>query len=181
MSLHWQLSYASGYIELEMFDEAMAEIESISDEDKLKTVVLEVIVKLHTAMKNWGQALPVARTLAKRNPKEIKWWEAWAQATRQTSGYKNASIIYAGASAYHPRSAIIKYHLGCYACLDGRMDEAQKLVREAIELDDNFGLKALDDPDLSELWQYMSVKKGVEIPSKDELLKKVAETVQSKA
>jgi tetratricopeptide (TPR) repeat protein len=173
MSLYWQISYANGYIELGMYDEALKEINSIPDTDKLKTEVLEAQLNLYSAMKAWGTVIPIARTLAKRNPKNIKWWDIWACATRQVSGYKNASIICAGASAYHPRSAIIKYNLGCYACLDGKLDEAQKLVREAIELDENYGLRALDDVDLRDLWKHLSNKKGITVPSKESLLKEI--------
>jgi hypothetical protein len=56
-----------------------------------------------------------------------------------------------------PNDATTRYNLGCYACQLGDLEDAKKLVGEAIKMDSKFKLLALDDEDLVQLWDSFKV------------------------
>jgi hypothetical protein len=59
------------------------------------------------------------------------------------------------ARAIHPKVAMIAFSLACYASVTGRMVEAKERLRNAIELDKDVRILALDDEDLKPLWDWI--------------------------
>ena len=47
---------------------------------------------------------------------------------------------------------MIPFDPACYACVSGRMEEANERLRDAIDLDKDVRTLALDDEDLRPLW-----------------------------
>jgi hypothetical protein len=56
----------------------------------------------------------------------------------------------------HPKAAMIAFNLACYASVTGRMEDAQDRLGNAIELDKNVQILALDDEDLRPLWDWIT-------------------------
>ena len=52
----------------------------------------------------------------------------------------------------HPDVPLIAYNLACYACVLGRLDEANDLLTLAFKMDDSLRKGALDDPDLKKIF-----------------------------
>jgi hypothetical protein len=50
---------------------------------------------------------------------------------------------------------MIAFSLACYASVTGRMVEAKERLRNAIELDKDVRILALDDEDLKPLWDWI--------------------------
>ena len=51
-----------------------------------------------------------------------------------------------------PDNWLVQYNMACYACQLGEIDEARAFLARAIELGDADKLMALDDPELSPLF-----------------------------
>jgi hypothetical protein len=53
-----------------------------------------------------------------------------------------------------PKDWAISYNLACYSCLMGRLEDAWDWLEMAFKVGDQnqLKLKALDDPDLEQLW-----------------------------
>ena len=50
---------------------------------------------------------------------------------------------------------MIAFNLACYASVTGRMEDAKARLRNAIELDKDVRILALDDEDLKPLWDWI--------------------------
>ena len=51
---------------------------------------------------------------------------------------------------------MIAFNLACYASATGRMEDAKERLRNAIELDMDVRMLALDDEDLRPLWDWVA-------------------------
>lgn len=51
-----------------------------------------------------------------------------------------------------PEDALIKYNLGCYRAVAGRIADARLALAEAFHKDLELRITALDDPDLVGIW-----------------------------
>ena len=51
---------------------------------------------------------------------------------------------------------MIAFNLACYASVAGRMEDAKERLRNAIELDKDVRVLALDDEDLRPLWDWIT-------------------------
>jgi len=58
---------------------------------------------------------------------------------------------------------MIAFNLACYASVTGRIEDAKERLRNAIELDKNVRILALDDEDLRPLWDWIAGLEVVQI------------------
>ena len=112
-----------------MLDDAALALEEIEPEDKIRNEVLGARVNLYMAAKKWDMAAAVASHLVKVEPENEDWWISLA---------------------------MIAFSLACYASVTGRMEEAKKHLRDAIALDKDIRLLAIDDEDLRPLWDWVA-------------------------
>ena len=151
------LDYASGYIALGMFDDAANELEEVCFDDRLKPEVLRVRVELYHEAKEWDQLLAVAKGLAQASPDEEQGWISWAYALRELQRVSEAQeVLLKAESVYGQSSATLYYNLACYACLLGDIEEAKSRLSTACKMDADFKTSALDDPDLSAIWDNIA-------------------------
>jgi tetratricopeptide (TPR) repeat protein len=147
------LQAAHGYLELGMVAEANAEIESLPPEEKTRTDVLEMRLEIYRSAKAWVHMEVVAGELLRQMPEHPKSWVDAAIAVRRTDSVQAARELLEQAEAMFPENATIQFNLGCYSCLLGDIEEAKRRVERATELDPQFKLLALDDPDLEAMWK----------------------------
>ena len=105
--------------------------------------------------KKWDMAAAVASHLVKVDPGTAGWWISLAYSLRRTESVEKAEAILLRAQAIHPKVAMIAFNLACYASVTGRMEEARKRLRLAIDLDKDVRLLAIDDEDLKPLWDWI--------------------------
>jgi Flp pilus assembly protein TadD len=79
-----------------------------------------------------------------------------AYALRRTESVEKAEAILLRAQAIHPQVAMIAFNLACYASVTGRIEDAKERLRNAIELDKDVRILALDDEDLRPLWDWIT-------------------------
>ena len=147
---------SSGYLELGMFDDAALVLEEIAPEDKTRNEVLGARVAFYMAAKKWDMAAAVASHLVKVEPENEAWWINLADSVRRSEGIEQAEAILLRARAIHPKVAMIAFNLACYASVTGRMEDAKERLRNAIDLDKDVRILALDDEDLRSLWDWIA-------------------------
>ena len=140
-----------------MYVEALDELERIQPEERNSSTVLWLRLEIYRTAQNWKMMEVVARELLKRQPDDPDHWNDLAFSIRRKDSIKAAQTLLLEALEKFPNDATTRYTLGCYACQLGDLEDAKKLVGEAIKMDSKFKLLALDDEDLVELWDSFKV------------------------
>lgn len=153
-----RLTAATGYMELQMYQDAYTELEELPAHEKTAREVLELKVEILHKLESWNLAREVSKFLSDTSPENSQYviWKAYA--TRRISGIREAEKVLLGAIVAHENDPIIHYNLACYAAQLGRIDEAKTSLTKAIEIDPNVRQMILDDPDLEPLWESWVVK-----------------------
>jgi Flp pilus assembly protein TadD len=151
-----QLNAVLGWLELGNIAEARAELNRISEAVQERADLLEVRWILDARQEDWPAALKTAERLVQTAPGNSSGWLHRAYATRRVTegGVEKAEEVLKPAADKFPEEPTIPYNLACYACVQGRMDEAMSWLKEAIK---RGGAKkihkmALNDSDLEPLW-----------------------------
>ena len=106
-------------------------------------------------MKKWELVVEITEHLAKIEPNDPRHPVNLAAATRKIEGEQVASDILEKAKITFPNDAVLAYNLACYRAVLGRVDEAKKLLAEAVRLDSSLRPHSLDDPDLAKVWESL--------------------------
>ncbi len=150
------LQAAVGYLELGMLEEANNEIECIPPDQKNSSEVLGVRMEIYRAAEKWMLMATVARELLKRHQDQPLFWNHHAYAVRRSTGLEEAHKILSEALEKFPDDSTTIYNLGCYHCQLGDLESAKERVGDAIKLDPQWKIHALNDPDLEPLWEMWS-------------------------
>ncbi|MDX2111133.1 MAG: hypothetical protein SFY80_12930 [Verrucomicrobiota bacterium] len=164
-SLKWILSYACGYAELGMYEEAKHELASIEEAELENPAVLETKVYVYGVMKEWVSMETYAITLCEKSPDNEGAWIHLAYARRRARSITEARMVLLGAVARFPENATIHYNLACYAAQLDDLCEARKCFDTCIALNPLFIIEALKDDDLEPLWPEVAELKA-KLPSK---------------
>lgn len=147
-----RLRYASGYIELRMFNEASDELEAVVAEDRFEPEVLAVRLELHMAAGHWETVVGIGRELARLTPGQERAWICWAYALRELQQVAEARAVLLEAEPRHgATSALLHYNLACYYCLLGELETARTRLAQACQLEPRFKAEAAQDRDLEAL------------------------------
>jgi predicted Zn-dependent protease len=146
------LRAAIGYLELGMSVDAWNELEAIDAEHRGLVHVLTVRLEVCRALEKWETMAEIARFLAENEPNESGHLLNLAYATRRFDKVESAESILSDAESKFPEDPLIKYNLGCYRAVLGRVGEAKLNLAEAFQRDPDLRITALDDPDLEGVW-----------------------------
>ena len=152
------LRAAGAYIEGGMFDEAQAELEKIDPRSRLLPELLAARIPLYRTLEKWELMAIVARKLTEWDPEEPRNFVDWAYATGRMESIHAAHAILTRAAALHPADATIQFNLACYEARMGRADRAKAHLKRAAEINPNFGLMALGNPELESIWSSWSTE-----------------------
>jgi tetratricopeptide (TPR) repeat protein len=151
-----RLLAAEGYVELEMYAEAEAELRQVDPAYLAleQTLVLQLCV--WAGLHKWKRANQLATTLARQNPDNPQWAIWSASAACRLQSVEAAKGILLQALVTHPDNANIHYNLSCYETRLQHFHKAQRHLLRAIQLDPRFKLVAMGDADLEPLWLKVS-------------------------
>jgi hypothetical protein len=149
------LAAASGYLELELAQEANAELDEIEPEQRADWRVLGLRVGVYQQLAAWELLCETARHLSTNRPEEPQWIIALAYATRRSLGLQEALAVLAQVADRFPDEPIIRYNLACYAAQLGHLHSARARLVEAITLTPKCRDIALKDEDLKPLWDEL--------------------------
>lgn len=151
-----QLNAVLGWLELGNVAEARAELNRISAAVQERADLLEVRWILDAREEDWPAALKTAERLVKIAPANASGWLHRAYATRRVSkdGVQKAEAVLIPAVEKFPEEPTIPYNLACYACVQGRLEDARNWLKEAVKRGGKKKIQkmALSDSDLEALW-----------------------------
>jgi hypothetical protein len=148
MSLERSLLSAQGYIELEMPDEALREIDSISPKDQLREEVLQMRLFVVMRSKRWEEALSVCALLRATSPGCATGYIHGAFCLHEMGRTMEAKQLLVGGPPILQQEATYHYNLGCYDAVLGNLHEAARHLETSFEMDKKFREIAKYDPDL---------------------------------
>jgi tetratricopeptide (TPR) repeat protein len=148
---------ASGWLDLGLPQEALAELQKLSEDARSHPDALDVRWEICAAQQDWEAALPLAQALVENAPEQDVGWIHLAYTLRRVpgGGLQTAwDVLRSACDKFHD-TAIIPYNLACYAAQFGRLEEAWEWLQRAIKAAgalQPMKQMALADDDLKELW-----------------------------
>ena len=142
---------AQGYSELGMFDDAIAELDSLPADAAHNSTALELRAVILMQAKRWKPALTASRDLCRAEPEKSIGFIHTAFCLHELGRTAEArDVLLAGPETLHTESTF-HYNLACYECALGHLDTARLHLDKSIELDKKMRDFARTDPDLAAL------------------------------
>jgi predicted Zn-dependent protease len=152
---------AVGFLELGMPEDALSELGELPAEFQSSPVALHLRVDALFRLKEWTAAREICMAMLGEHPNDPGWWIQAAYATRRAESVAAAEPILRKAIESHPRHGLILYNLACYACVQGRHDEARSLLEQAEAGDKGTYLgMAANDADLVAIMPWITEQRA---------------------
>lgn len=148
MSLERRLLSAQGYIELEMCDEALQELDAIFPEDQLREEVLKMRLFVVMRAKRWEEALSVCARLRAKSPDCAAGYIHGAFCLHEMGRTLEARRHLLEGPPSLLQEPTYHYNLGCYDAVLGNIEEATRHLERSFQMDAKFREIAQYDPDL---------------------------------
>ncbi len=147
-----RLTYAAGYLQLDLYKEAREELAALPPEAALTPAALTLKIEISMALAEWDEVIELAPRLIHHDPSTERPWVAWAYALRELQRHTEAQeILLTGRRLIRHPSTLVDYNLACYACLLGELEEARSLLEDVFARDQSWREIARNDPDLAPL------------------------------
>ena len=153
------IEYASGYLDLGMFDDAGREADlalalapNLPQAVAIKSAVLWRTNRL-------SEAEPFVAKLAELNPRDSAIWINLAYIRRRTQSLDAAVDTLQRAFDANPRDALAHYNMACYRAVQQRPTEAIELLKSALHLDPKLKAIARAEPDFDGLRESPAFRK----------------------
>jgi tetratricopeptide (TPR) repeat protein len=165
--VHKHIEYASGYLDLKMFDDALREAEAALalEPDQPQALALKSAALWH--QNRLREAEPCVARLAEMNPRDPGIWINLAYIRRRTQSLDAAVETLQRAFDANPRDALAHFNMACYRAVQRRTKEALELLRNAIHLDPKLRLLAKAERDLEPLRGLPEFQRLVSGPDDD--------------
>lgn len=148
MGIERTLLAAQGYIELEMPEEAVAELDRLASGDQDREEVLQLRLFILMRGRGWETGSRVCARLRELFPDASTGYIHGAFCLHELGRTAEAkSLLLSGPSSL-AQEATFFYNLGCYDAVLGNIDEAAAALRTSFEMDKKFREIAKYDPDL---------------------------------
>ena len=142
---------AQGYSELSMFDDALAELDSLPPETAGHAGVVELRAVILMQARRWKPALEASRALCDLQPDQKGGYIHAAFCLHEMGRTDEArEVLLGGPTSLHAEPTY-HYNLACYECVLGHLDLARMHLERSIQLDKKYRDFAKGDPDLAAL------------------------------
>ena len=142
---------AQGYSELSMYDDAIAELDTLPEPAGGHATVVELRAVILMQAKRWKPALTAARSLCRIEPEKTSGFIHAAFCLHELGRTEEArDILIGGPESLHVEPTF-HYNLACYECALGNLALARLHLDKSIQLDKKFRDFARSDPDLAAL------------------------------
>jgi len=142
---------AQGYCELQMYDDALAELDTLPAEAKRDPSAVEMRLVILMQAKRWAEALITAEELCRMRPGATPGYIHAAFCLHELGRTADArDRLLSGPPALH-KEATFHYNLACYECILGNLELARMHLDKSIEIDKKFRDFSKTDPDLAAL------------------------------
>lgn len=142
---------AQGYVELELHDEAQAELRKLPPQAADRVDVIELTVLCLMKEQRWQDALALTRKLCALEPGEPGGFIHAAYCLHELGRTAEAlGLLDRGPAALRTKP-VYYYNKGCYLACLGEDDKALTLLKQSFEMDGSLRRHARKDPDLDRL------------------------------
>ena len=142
---------AQGYLELEMYDDALEELALARKEPANQLEATLLTLEIQMRRKAWPEALENARLLCTLDPHEPQFTIHHAYVLRELNRVEEAmKVLLAGPESLNELGTF-HYNLGCYHALLGNRIDALDFLDMGFELDPSLREFAETDPDLESI------------------------------
>ena len=142
---------AQGYSELSMFDDALAELETLPPEMAGHEGVVELRAVILMQARRWKPALEASRRLCVLQPDQTGGYIHVAFCLHEMGRTEEAREVLLGGPESLRAEPTFHYNLACYECVLGHLDLARMHLEKSIQLDKKYRDFARGDPDLAPL------------------------------
>ena len=146
---------AQGYFELEMMDDALAELDTLPASAQDRLDVLQMRLFIHMRARRWREALKISRAMCRVSPEDPVGFIHAAFCLHEMNRTAEAKALLLDGPAALLNEATYHYNLGCYDAVLGNIEEAQAHLRLSFKLDKKFRDFARTDPDLRPVWDSL--------------------------
>lgn len=152
MSYQDQVRAAQGYYELGMQEEAWEELEAIDPLHENDPPVLQMRLLLLLKEERWEEALKGSEQLMEIDGEGAMGYVHAAYCLHEMNRTADAKKLLLDGPSSLLREAVYFYNLACYEVALGELEEAERCLRQSIEMDANLREVAKKDADLEVLW-----------------------------
>jgi tetratricopeptide (TPR) repeat protein len=145
------LQYASGYLDLKMFSDALREADAALAMEPNQPQAIEIKSWILWHTNRLSEAEPFVAKLAEMNPHDSTIWINLAYIRRRTQSLDAAVNTLRRAFDANPHNALAHFNMACYRAVQQRADEALELLRHALDIDPKLKVLARAEPDFKTL------------------------------
>ena len=145
------VEYASGYLDLKMFDEALREADEALALDPSEFHALAIKSAILWEQNRLNEVEPFMAQLAELNPRNTGLWINLAYIRRRTQSIEAAAATLQRAFDVNPRDALANFNMACYRAVQNRPTEALELLRDALRLDPKLRTMAKAEQDFESI------------------------------
>jgi len=145
------VEYASGYLELKMFDDALREADAavvLAPSDPHALAIKSAVLWEQNRLK---EAEPFMAQLAEMNPHNTGLWINLAYIRRRTQSVEAAAATLQRVFTANPSDALAHFNMACYRAVQNRPTEALEFLRGALHLDPKLRVLAKAEHDFDSI------------------------------
>ena len=146
------LQAAEGYVYLELYREALAELDELVEREQEDRDVMIARIRILLHLQRWTRAARLSSRGEALFSDEDEFTVQRAFALHQMNRTEEAARVLRQAPEWIRRTGILYYNLACYEARWGNLQAARHCVQTAIELNSAIKKNARQDPDLADLW-----------------------------
>jgi len=147
---------AQGYIELEMPEEALREIDHLPLGDQQKEVVMQLRLFILMRSRWWERALAICEQMREFMPACTTGYIHGAFCLHELGRTQEAKELLLGGPEQLSEEPTYHYNLGCYDAVLGNLEEAARHLEVSFRMDKKFREIAKYDPDLGPVKDFLN-------------------------
>lgn len=136
---------------LGMPEDALSELDSLPSKAMNTLESQDLKLAAEMMLEDWVAASATGVLLCKRLPNKGHYFIHTAYAFHALGNTEEAYSALSSSPKSMREDALYHYNMACYSAVLGKVDEAQVLLKKAIEMDDTFGELSKTDPDLENI------------------------------
>lgn len=162
LELKKHIEFASGYLDLEMYADALREIDEALalEPDHPQAIAIKSAALWKT--NRLSEAEPFLAKLVQLDTRDSSLWINLAYIRRRTQSLEAAVETLQHAFTANPRDALAFYNMACYRSVQNRLDEAMELLKNALHLDPKLKNLAKAEPDFANLRDLSEFKQWID-------------------
>lgn len=142
------IAAAEGYLQLQMADEALIELEKLTGKEAHSGRAMELQLAGLMMAAEWSLGAKVAMQLCKMSPQQTSYFLHAGYCLHECGDTLLARSILESGPISLQNDALFHYNMGCYCAVLGELADAKEYVSKSFELDPKLREQAEEDDDL---------------------------------